>query len=286
MPSLGSAIDIGKTMVASPKSIENEASIGFKLALVGTPEARARLKFAFLTDRATVLEREEAENHLREFDAAPDADTSKAFVFTLYAGPEGEPIGARGYNSIPFQGDAEAIVRQILQYRPDLAVALARRLPLFRVPACNLLIQSTSRINAWIAIVSALPGMIPPGWPITLPAAVADVLLLTKNQVVLVMRLAAAHGRSVNYSRQCKEIVATAGGALGWRTVARELVGLVPAGAGVAIKAGIAYSGTVAVGKAALIYYQTGRKATTDEIRAAFDESQEEATSEVEALRK
>jgi uncharacterized protein (DUF697 family) len=116
-------------------------------------------------------------------------------------------------------------------------------------------------------------------------AAVGDLILLTKNQIVLVMRLAAAHGRKPAYTKQVKEMLATVGSALGWRMVARELVGLVPAGVGAALKGGIAYSGTVAVGKAALYYYQTGKKATPEQIREAFNESTDEAKRAIEGLR-
>jgi uncharacterized protein (DUF697 family) len=270
----------------SPKEIEDEASIGFKLALIGAAADRARLRDALLTPSASVLERDEAENHLREFDAAPDQDASKAFSFMLYAGPEGEPIGVRnGRNSAPFVGTLEQIVNGMLARRTDLAVALGRRLPAFRAPACALLIRETSRVNAGIAVISALPGLIPPIGPITIPAtSVADVLLLTKNQIVLVMRLAAAYGHKPTYKKQIREIIATTGSALGWRTLAREVVGLVPAGIGAGLKAVIAYSGTVAVGRAAQIFYQTGRKATAAEIRAAYEESQDEARQAVQAL--
>ncbi|MBC8104348.1 MAG: hypothetical protein H7Z41_17365 [Cytophagales bacterium] len=286
MASPGSAWSFWKTVqTVSPKEIEEEASAAFKLAIVGLPADRKLVREALLTERATVLERDEAENHLREFETAPDADTSRAFAFTIYAGPSGEPTGVRGYNSVPFTGTGDEIVAGMLARRPDLAVAFARRLPRFRVPACNLLIQGTSRVNAGVALISALPGVLPITGIILPATSVGDVILLTKNQIILVMRLAAAHGQKSAYTKQVKEILATVGGALGWRTVARELVGLVPAGIGAALKAGIAYSGTVAVGKAALFYYQTGKKATPAQIREAYDESQDEAKRAVEALK-
>ena len=286
MASPGSAWGFFKTIqTISPKEIEDEASIAFKLAIIGTDENRAWLKESLLTPAANVLERDEAENHLRDFETGPDADTTKAFAFSLYAGPQGEAIGVRGYNSVPFSGGVDEIVNGILARRPDLAVALSRRLPVFRIPGCNMLIRGTSRVNGGIALLSALPGILPIINPIFPAAAVGDVILLTKNQIVLIMRLAAAHGRKPAYSKQVKEMLATVGTALGWRMVARELVGLVPAGIGAGMKAMIAYSGTAAVGKAALFYYQTGRKATPEQIREAFNESTEEAKSEIENMR-
>jgi len=53
------------------------------------------------------------------------------------------------------------------------------------------------------------------------------------------------------------EILAVVGAGLGFRTVAREALGFVP-GLGWAIKGGIAYVGTKALGKAATAYFEQG----------------------------
>jgi uncharacterized protein (DUF697 family) len=280
--------DLVKTVrTISPKAIEEEANAAFKLALVGAPEDRARLRDALLTDAATMVEREDAAAHLREFDEAPDADTAKAFAFIVYCPPAGASIGARGENSVPFVAETpEKLAAAILEMRPGLAVALARRFRLFRVPACNRIIADTSKINAFIALASALPGVLPITG-IFLPAfAVADTLLLTKNQVMMIMRLAAAHGQHPAYTRQIKELIGTVGAGFGWRTVAREASGLVPAGVGVALKTSIAFSGTMAAGKAALFYYQTGRKPTKEQVQAAYEESREEGERVAEELQR
>jgi uncharacterized protein (DUF697 family) len=277
MVSTASVYNFWKTIqTVSPHTIEEEASVGFKLALIGTPERRQWLKELLLTEKATETEREEAEAHLREFDETPDADTARVFAFLLYPGDTEEPIGARGSNSVPFVGQADSLVVKLLEHRPDLAMALARCFPLFRIPACNFITQAVSRVNTQIAIISALPGVLP--WTsIFLPvSSVADVILLTKNQLVLVMRLAAAHGQRPGY-RQIKELVGTFASAFGWRTLARQLVALVPAGVGLVLKGSIAYSGTMAIGKAALWYYQTGVKPSDEEIRAVYEQSEAEA---------
>ena len=152
----------------------------------------------------------------------------------------------------------------------------------FAFAACNRLIREVSRVNAQIALISALPGVLPITGIILPASSIADTILLTKNQVMLVMRLAAAHGYKPAYSKQIKELVGTVGTALGWRTLARELVGLVPGGVGLVLKGSIAYSGTFAIGKSALWYYQTGQKPTTEAIRAAYEESKEEAKAETQ----
>jgi uncharacterized protein (DUF697 family) len=285
MAAPGSAYSFWKTIqTVSPYTIEDEASTAFKLALIGPPEHRAWLKEQLLTDLATVVEREEAENHLREYDETPDSDTARAFAFLLYPDAPEKPIGARGLNSIPLVGKLDELVEDMLLHRPDLVMALGRRFPRFRVPAANFLIRALSRVNAQIAVISALPGVLP--WTaVFLPVfSVADVVLLTKNQWVLVMRLAATYGHHPSWS-QVKELAGTFANAFGWRTLARQLVGLVPAGVGLILKGSIAYSGTIAIGKAAHWYYQTGKKPTKEEIQQAYKESEAEAREVAEELK-
>src|SRR6185437_7092268 len=78
----------------------------------------------------------------------------------------------------------------------------------------------------------------------------SDTVLITANQIGLCFHLAALRGERVGWSVQAGRVGGIVLGALGWRTLARELVGMVPAGIGLAAKAGLAYSGTMAVGAA------------------------------------
>lgn len=285
--SAGAAWNFWKTVqTVSPKTVEDEANATFKLAIVGNAEARTRLREAFLTPRATEEEREEAAAFLREYDDAPDPESARSYAFILYPPNDpAEPLGARGENSVPLSGTVEQVAAQMMEQKPTLTVALARRFPLFRAPACNKIIRETAKVNAGVALVSGLPGVLPIT-AIFLPvSSVADVILLTKNQIVMIMRVAAAHGRKPAYTKQVKELIGTVGAALGWRTVAREAAALVPAGIGVALKASIAYSGTVAAGRAAFWFYQTGKKPTPEAIRTAYKESEAEAKDAVDSLR-
>jgi uncharacterized protein (DUF697 family) len=268
----------------SPKTIEDDALKDFRIALIGEPEHRAVVREALITDKATPWEREDAANYLREYDKSPDADVASAFLFRVYTAAPGEPLGVRGPNSVPIAGTLEEVVGGMLDAKPEMAIALSRRLPAFRLPACQRMIRDVSRLNATIAVISALPGILPITGIILPASSVADVFLLSKNQIVLVMRLAASFGRKPHYVKQIKEIITVAGGALGWRTLARELVGYVPAGIGMALKGAIAYSGTVAVGQAALWYYRTGKHLTAQQIQQAYADSEAEAKAEVGAI--
>ncbi|MBV9119997.1 MAG: hypothetical protein JOZ39_04770, partial [Chloroflexi bacterium] len=168
---------------------------------------------------------------------------------------------------------SESVRRQlapaIVDCVPELSLALARGFSLFRDEVAAREIQRVARVNAEIAVVSAIPQASVLLGPVS---AVADTLLLTKNQAVLILRLAAMFGLSID-RRRITELLPVAGAAFGWRTLARELVGFVPAGLGVVPKAVIAYAGTMATGHAALWYYQTGRKMPERQLKQVYAES-------------
>jgi uncharacterized protein (DUF697 family) len=117
--------------------------------------------------------------------------------------------------------------------------SLAARLPVLREPVSEALIQRFSRQNGIIGVAVFLPG--------------ADFAVLTLNQIRLVLRLAAAHGVEVDQSR-VPEVLATIGAGFGLRALARQLLGAIPV-AGWAVKGGIAYAGTRALGEAAQLYF-------------------------------
>jgi uncharacterized protein (DUF697 family) len=83
-----------------------------------------------------------------------------------------------------------------------------------------------------------------------------DMPMLTLNQARLILRLALAHGEEIDGGRAL-ELLAVVGGGLGFRALAREALGAVPF-AGWAIKGAIAYTGTRAIGEAALRYFEAG----------------------------
>ncbi len=129
----------------------------------------------------------------------------------------------------------EAIAAAVAARLGERGTSLAARLPVLRGPVCDALIESFSRKNGILGAAIFVPG--------------ADFPVLTLNQIRLVLRLAAAHGVEVDQSR-LPEVLATVGAGLGFRAVARQLLGAVPV-AGWALKGGIAYTGTRAVGEAA-----------------------------------
>jgi uncharacterized protein (DUF697 family) len=164
-------------------------------------------------------------------------------------------------------------------------VAMAKRFPRLRPAVSQYLIEHASQENAQIAFFASLVTVLPVLGPILQIPSLANIVLLTKNQWTLIMRLAATHGHRPGYTQQTKELLATVAVALGWRQLARGLVALLPKGAvGPAINASIAYSGTAAVGQAALRYYQSGKMLSAPAIRQAYQASQAEAEEAVAEL--
>jgi uncharacterized protein (DUF697 family) len=133
----------------------------------------------------------------------------------------------------------EEIARAVAARLGERATSLASRLPVLREPVCEALIDSFARKNGFLGAAVFVPG--------------ADLPVLTMNQIRLVLRLAAAHGIEVDQQR-VPEILGTVAAGFGLRAVARQLLGVVPV-AGWALKGGIAYAGTRAVGESARRYF-------------------------------
>jgi uncharacterized protein (DUF697 family) len=136
----------------------------------------------------------------------------------------------------PVSAIADAIARKL----GEDATALAARLPLLRRPVCNELIRTFSRRNALISALVFIPGV--------------DMPVLTLNQIRLVLRIAIAYGQEMDGQRSI-EIAGVVGAGFGFRALARQLLDLVPV-AGWIVKGGIAYTGTRAVGEAAVRYFE------------------------------
>src|SRR5690606_1105070 len=122
------------------------------------------------------------------------------------------------------------------------------------------------KANAQFALVSNVPAVIPIVGNIV--AAGADLIVLTKNQVMMVFKIAAAHNRDLNNQMaMMRELAPVVGGGFLWRTVAREAASFLPLAAGTVPKVAIAYVGTVVMGRAADYYYRFGEKPTRQHLR-------------------
>lgn len=158
------------------------------------------------------------------------------------------------------------LIGLILGTVPALRLALANQYPVLRRQVSEDLIREASRVNAQFALMSSLPALVPVLGMFL--GGMADILVLTKNQAMLVFKLAALHGRDVNDRMGIlREIAPVVGGAFVWRTAARTAVGLAPAPISALPKAAIAYLGTYSVGQAARYYYEQGDKPPPEVLR-------------------
>jgi uncharacterized protein (DUF697 family) len=158
---------------------------------------------------------------------------------------------------------APAIVEQL----PDeLRVAAARQLPGLRDAVARTLVGESSFSNASYAFTSGLSEMVP---VLNIPLNAADMLVLTKNQALLVYKLALAFGAPADFQAQMREVMPVIGGGFLWRQVARQLIGLIP-GFGILPKVAVAYAGTYATGQAAAVWYRNGEVLSGDALKGLY----------------
>ncbi|HET6316067.1 MAG TPA: hypothetical protein VFG86_06395 [Chloroflexota bacterium] len=167
------------------------------------------------------------------------------------------------------EGDDEVrdrLFTTLVQAAPEIMLAAGRRHPLLREPVAEHLIRDTSRVNGQFAALASLPATLP--FFGGLVGDVADMLILTKNQVLLLFKLGGLYGRDLTLGLELLlEVVPVVGGAFFWRTTARTLVGLVPPAIGILPKTLIAYAGTYVVGEMARYYFRYGHKPPPEVVR-------------------
>jgi uncharacterized protein (DUF697 family) len=86
---------------------------------------------------------------------------------------------------------------------------------------------------------------------------------MTANQAKMVLQIAAAYGEELGIER-ARELFGVVGGAFVFRAAARQLLAFLP-GFGWAIKGGIGATGTLAMGYAAMSYFENGADASLSE---------------------
>jgi uncharacterized protein (DUF697 family) len=187
--------------------------------------------------------------------------------------------------------DPKRTIGEVLTERPDLAIPLALHVHPFREEVSSRIIKKVAKENALFSLATAIPDIIP---FVSLPWAIgefaSDTAMLTANQIRMVFLLGAASDRKVGYREQKAEIATIVAGALGWRALARELVGKIPMGGGLLPKAAIAYAATRVTGMSIERYYRLGRAYTRAERRQAYEDALERgktfATSLLEGLKR
>lgn len=140
---------------------------------------------------------------------------------------------------------AEAVERLGLWLSDNLSskkLALAHNFAFMRKAVSEDAVRTTAWQNGLIGAVTPIPG--------------ADMPLMTANQIKMLLQVAAAYGQPLNVER-VKELAAVVAGGYLLRSLARQALTVVPV-LGWAVKGGIGYTGTIAMGKAAIRYFEEG----------------------------
>lgn len=198
-----------------------------------------------------VLVHSEREGEVLE--ALEGAELNGGAVVAVAGAPEaGERFGHPGKNRIrvDFADDATGwrrVFAACAQLAADRAVALGRRYPIVRDAAAQRVIQKTAGQNALIGLVFVLPG--------------ADMPAITLNQVKMVLYLAGIYGEEIGLDRAI-ELAGVIALGFGFRGIARRIASQIP-GFGWIYKGIVGYTATVAVGLAAVKYFESGAPAST-----------------------
>ncbi len=199
-------------------------------------------------------------------------EATGAAIVTVVVGQTGPAAAARGAGEharvaiVDIDAHAlAAVAATLLPAVPEhRRLALGRQLPPLRPALFDGLIQETAQANASFAFTTGLAETVP---VLTAPLNVGDVVVLTKNQLMLGYRIVLASGKSGEPRTLIREIVGVLGGGLLFRQIARQLVGLIPV-AGLVPKVAIAYAGTWAIGRAIAVWANEGRTITADMVRS------------------
>jgi uncharacterized protein (DUF697 family) len=132
----------------------------------------------------------------------------------------------------------------------DKAPALGRRYPALRAAAANRVIYRTAAQNALIGIAFFVPG--------------SDMPAMTANQIKMVLAVANIYGEEIDRERAV-ELAGIVAAGFGLRALARSLARYVP-GVGLVVKAASGYVATVALGFAAVRYFENGAPASTSRV--------------------
>ncbi|BCS33761.1 hypothetical protein TBR22_A29880 [Luteitalea sp. TBR-22] len=144
----------------------------------------------------------------------------------------------------------------------DARLAVAAALPAFRPIVAERIVDETAKANASFAVTTGLAETIP---VLTAPLNLGDMVVLTKNQLIMGYKIALAAGRNDEPRAMMAEILGVIGGGFLFRQVARQLVGLIPV-AGLVPKVAIAYAGTYAMGRALTAWALAGVEVTPESL--------------------
>lgn len=177
--------------------------------------------------------------------------------------------------------DARSVGAAIVDVAPEeLRLSLAHQLPPLRKAVFEVTIEETSKANASYSLTSGLAEVVP---MLTIPLNLGDMVVLTKNQLLMSYRLVLASGRDGEPRKLIGEILGVLGGGLLFRQLARQAIGFIPV-AGLIPKVAVAYAGTWAIGRAVVLWTTEGREVTSDLVSSLLVEGLDRGRSVAQKL--
>jgi uncharacterized protein (DUF697 family) len=163
---------------------------------------------------------------------------------------------------------------------PGLRLALARHLVPLREPLFAEMIEETARTNAMYSLTTGIAEAIP---VLDVPLNLADIVVLTKNQLIMSYRIALASGKKGTARELIGEVLGVIGGGFLFRQGARQLVGLIPV-VGIVPKVAVAYAGTLAIGKAVAAWAAHGQALDPDVVKRLYRQALSRGRDVAQAL--
>jgi uncharacterized protein (DUF697 family) len=185
-----------------------------------------------------------------------------------WRGTEIMPLSATQRNTVQ-----ELLVPAILEVLPEYALSLARHLPLFRTAVADRLVQRTALVNATFAAASGLAETVS---VMRVPFSAEDIEVLSANQAAMTYRLALACGLATNWQDKGSGVSAVVEPGRLWQQFARQLMGVIPLW-GLQSKVGVAYGGTVVLGRAIQVWCDTGLALTPKTLQEVCRQTATEA---------
>lgn len=218
-----------------------------------------------VTSSTDALDADEIEAHRQ----LSDVDVP-VLVVCLGAERAGEALARRGeaarvrLRSAANEADFRRVLAPaLLDVCSNHVLAFGRQFQGLRPAVSERLIEETAMANAGYAFTTGVAESMP---LLTVPLNVADVVILTKNQLVMAYKLALALGKEGMPRALMGEIIGVLGGGLLFRQIARQLIGLVP-GLGIPAKTAVAYAGTLVIGRAVDAWVTEGVQLEPEEIK-------------------
>src|ERR1017187_7645660 len=182
----------------NPAQVRELADRRLRIGLIASTSAGFAALECLLAPPSPETRRSEVE-HLID-----GADEAGGFDLVLCESELLAPPGAFRFDP----ADPERTVREIVERREDLRLALARNFRAFRRPVIGRIVKAISRENALFCLLTALPDVVPS--LIELPWAAgefaSDTAVLTMNQVRMAFLIAGASGQDVGYREQRAQI--------------------------------------------------------------------------------